>query len=243
MRQTEKYKFNIIETSDAFSPDALNENARAAETQLAALAAADAALASTHATDKAALEKTSANNKAALEQSIASTKSTLEQSIASTKSTLEQSIASTKTALEQSIANAKSTLSATDTANKTALEQSIASTKSALEQSIASTKSALQTAIGSGGKTARIKWGSYVGNGNFGKSNPNSLTFDFKPHFVAIVRAETTTTDYLVRDAASSAGSRTWGDKQVTWYASNNASGQMNVNGATYYYVAIGESL
>ena len=67
MQQTEKYKFNIIETSDSFGPDALNANARTAEAQLAALAAADtanrtaleqalAAQKSTHAADKAALD-------------------------------------------------------------------------------------------------------------------------------------------------------------------------------------------
>ena len=67
MQQTEKYKFNIIEMSDTFGPDALNANARAAEAQLAALAAADttnraaleqalAALKAAHAADKAALE-------------------------------------------------------------------------------------------------------------------------------------------------------------------------------------------
>ena len=68
MQQTEKYKFNIIETSDMFSPDALNANARTAEAQLAALAAQEAA-------DKAALEKTAAANKTALEQALAAQKS------------------------------------------------------------------------------------------------------------------------------------------------------------------------
>ena len=49
MQQTTKYHFNLIETSDVFSPDALNANARTAEAQLAAVrdefAAGDAALA------------------------------------------------------------------------------------------------------------------------------------------------------------------------------------------------------
>ena len=34
MQQTEKYKFNLIGTSDAFSPDALNDNARKLEDAL-----------------------------------------------------------------------------------------------------------------------------------------------------------------------------------------------------------------
>lgn len=49
MQHTDKYHFNLIETSDTFSPEALNENARTAEKELAALADA-------HAADKAALE-------------------------------------------------------------------------------------------------------------------------------------------------------------------------------------------
>lgn len=36
MQQTSKYKLNLIETSDRFSPDPLNENAEKLETQLAA---------------------------------------------------------------------------------------------------------------------------------------------------------------------------------------------------------------
>ena len=43
MRYTTKYKFNLIETSDKFSPEALNANAEAAERELAALAAQGAA--------------------------------------------------------------------------------------------------------------------------------------------------------------------------------------------------------
>ena len=44
MRHTENYELNIIETSDPFGPDALNDNARTLEKQLARLDAADAAL-------------------------------------------------------------------------------------------------------------------------------------------------------------------------------------------------------
>ena len=43
MQQTTKYKFNLIETSDTFSPDPLNKNTEAVETQLAALEGVDAA--------------------------------------------------------------------------------------------------------------------------------------------------------------------------------------------------------
>ena len=42
MQYTDKYKLNLIETSDAFSPDVLNENTRKVEDVLAAQSAAEA---------------------------------------------------------------------------------------------------------------------------------------------------------------------------------------------------------
>lgn len=48
MQQTKKYKFNIIENTDTFSPEALNENTEAVEAQLDRVETA-------HAVDKAAL--------------------------------------------------------------------------------------------------------------------------------------------------------------------------------------------
>ena len=58
MQHTDKYKLNLIETSDPFSPEPLNENAQAIEAQLAALDAAKAprtALAAETAAREAAL--------------------------------------------------------------------------------------------------------------------------------------------------------------------------------------------
>lgn len=43
MQQTDKYKLNLIEKDDAFSPDALNGNAERVEQELARLDRADAA--------------------------------------------------------------------------------------------------------------------------------------------------------------------------------------------------------
>lgn len=76
MQQTTKYKFNIIETSDSFGPDALNANARTVETELARVEAA-------HAADKAALAATEAADKAALEKALADQKSALQTAIGS----------------------------------------------------------------------------------------------------------------------------------------------------------------
>ena len=76
MQQTTKYKFNLIETSDTFSPAPLNDNAQAMETQLdrveAETAAQLASLAATEAADKAALEQALAGASAALQTAIGS---------------------------------------------------------------------------------------------------------------------------------------------------------------------------
>ena len=158
MLKTEKYKFNIIETADTFSPDALNANARTAETELIRVEAKAAA-------DKAELQAADA---------------------------------------------------------------------------------ALRASMGSGGKTCRIVWGSYVGNGEYGREHPSSLTFDFKPHMIFALYAST----YIImqRGCISSIGNSVytcvsaWEDRSVSWYNTQSSANQLNINNVTYYYVAIGES-
>ncbi len=57
MQHTDKYSFNLIERDDVFSPDALNENARKAETALEAVAAQAAAEAAARETADGALDQ------------------------------------------------------------------------------------------------------------------------------------------------------------------------------------------
>ena len=111
------------------------------------------------------------------------------------------------------------------------------------------TVAALQTALGSGGKTCRISSGSYAGNGKTGQSNPSSLTFDFTPVLVVIIRKSSTGTHSLfVRPngygpMGDTMGTITWGEKKVSWYCQNpQVAGdvQMNMSGSDYYYVGLG---
>ena len=108
---------------------------------------------------------------------------------------------------------------------------------------------ALQTALGSGGKTCRISSGSYAGNGKTGQSNPSSLTFDFTPVLVVIIRKSSPGTHTLfVRPngygpMGDTMGTITWGEKKVSWYCQNpQVAGdvQMNMSGSDYYYVGLG---
>lgn len=117
-------------------------------------------------------------------------------------------------------------------------------------------------------KTAmpKIATGSYVGTGTSGKDNPNTLEFDFSPKVIIITTdgktgepyASTSTPRFFVRPwkyANSYANGNTssntyytyvtWTDNGVSWYTQYNDGdpnpyGQLNQEGVTYYYFAIG---
>lgn len=99
---------------------------------------------------------------------------------------------------------------------------------------------------------AHVEFGSYVGTGASGSSNPNSLTLNYEPRFLCVTRAGANT---------ASAGSGNFGiwqydndkmyqyntvsvaDTTISWYStinSNRATDQLNTSGTTYYYLAIG---
>lgn len=110
---------------------------------------------------------------------------------------------------------------------------------------------------------AKITAGSYVGNGQYGIDNPNSLTFPFRPSIVFIenpnhigsvydinsdsnitpISAIYGQTDGMVQYRGNSGSSYTqisWADKTMSWYHEQNASCQLNSDGVTYRYVALG---
>lgn len=112
----------------------------------------------------------------------------------------------------------------------------------------------------------KIETGLYTGNGRYGKSNPNSLTFGFEPNILIVTGVGGSATKYqdigfFIRNAERSFGTGagqlsiyynggldksanvvTWNGKTVSWYspsASNQASIQLN-NRSIYNYVAFG---
>lgn len=125
------------------------------------------------------------------------------------------------------------------------------------------------TRLGQIGGAARIETGSYVGTGTYGSSNPNSVTFGFKPKIIfwfltpnvtneyaldytsfrnVITPIEFFTTEYkaykkpyLYYDNASSGYAKISEDgKTISWYHTYSADQQSNISGTKYYYVAIG---
>ena len=121
----------------------------------------------------------------------------------------------------------------------------------ALESGTNATLAALAANLGTGGKTARIAWGSYTGTGTCGTDNPTKLSLDFCP-VVVIVGSDRNTTQksnpsVFVRGRASGLGdgggdtaiTLTWGDTEVSWYAAY-ADSQNNKSNFTYCYAVLG---
>lgn len=90
--------------------------------------------------------------------------------------------------------------------------------------------------------------GSYVGTGAYGTGNPNELTFPFEPKIIIGITPEddsSALTRSMIRpNQQSYVGSNplyvTWDGNSVSWYSLNGGTQQLNRNGKTYYYVALG---
>lgn len=112
------------------------------------------------------------------------------------------------------------------------------------------------TYLGQLGNKVQIATGSYTGTGTYGASNPCSLTFDFKPLFVAVISGRNGASNELYHIFAINgqtlipgvpAGSSTvydltgqWDGKTFSWYSTDSTTVQLNYSGATYYYFAAG---
>lgn len=116
----------------------------------------------------------------------------------------------------------------------------------------------------------QVVFGSYVGTGTYGSSNPNSLTFDFAPKFVMLFGWVSNNssalfagsygsschlvmaTDFLPADAykfgdgfalnstSNAYGKKSADGKTIYWYNTSNDGYQANGGGYRYYYMAIG---
>lgn len=99
------------------------------------------------------------------------------------------------------------------------------------------------------GTKAKIQTGSYVGTGTHGASNPCSLTFDFVPKFVFVTRGLYSGLFDNSNGVVLKVGATALVGKSLTisidgftikWYNGESADYQLNRNGDTYSYVAIG---
>ena len=114
---------------------------------------------------------------------------------------------------------------------------------------------------------ARIQIGSYVGTGTYGANNPCSLTFDFEPEFVFVLRYNSAISPFYAHDSSTQAHTdcMIWLNKSscemnesstnissfdestntLSWYIENpgnyiEALMQLNLSGETFKYIAVG---
>lgn len=121
----------------------------------------------------------------------------------------------------------------------------------------ADSDAALTAALSAGGKLCRIKHGSYTGNGEGGKTAPNTLSCDFYPVLLIISTMDSShiiTRVFAMRGVGqfeSGIGNRhdtiTWKDRGVSWHPSmesdsyyNACDVQLNTSGVTYQYLLLG---
>lgn len=99
---------------------------------------------------------------------------------------------------------------------------------------------------------ARIAHGSYVGTGEKGATAPNSLSFSFEPKLVLVALEDESDSSPFssweiflrnrsraIAHLANYSSSLAWDGNTVSWYASS-AAYQLNTEGSTYLYIAIG---
>ena len=107
--------------------------------------------------------------------------------------------------------------------------------------------------------TPKIEIGSYVGTGEYGASNPNSLTFSFVPKIVFLgISSNNPSAGFIVSGfnaipwgaqrqigLASSftnpnANTFSFSGTTMTWYNNRIADNQLNGLNIIYYYIAFG---
>ena len=105
------------------------------------------------------------------------------------------------------------------------------------------------TLLGQLGNKVQMATGSYVGTGKYGRSNPNTLTFEFEPKFIIISSDRGGVyIDFYFWGSIGFNGANNYAAENIvsisnytlTWYHPSDVSGQLNASGITYNYLAIG---
>lgn len=97
---------------------------------------------------------------------------------------------------------------------------------------------------------AKIYTNTYIGDGEYGKEHPNTLSFDFKPALIMIFGTDMTgnlnplclvqgITHSYYGNASDTDVYMTWEGNSVKWYTTTHAKWQHNL-AQSYWYVAIG---
>lgn len=93
--------------------------------------------------------------------------------------------------------------------------------------------------------------GQYTGKGEYGKTKPNRLEFDFKPLLVIVSHSKSTTygnfpwirgqgVAAVTPDFTSQTTTLTWEEQAISWYHPVAETLQLNSAGVVYNYIAFG---
>lgn len=101
-------------------------------------------------------------------------------------------------------------------------------------------------ALGKIGNKLQMQTGHYVGSGVYGSDNKNSLTFNFVPKIVIVMKQTLTdlgvesTFIYIGQPGSESNKLFMLHDKTLSWYNTDSAAAQCNSSSGVYYYIALG---
>ena len=99
-------------------------------------------------------------------------------------------------------------------------------------------------AVVAGKGSCQVVTGQYTGYGQYGQSNPNSLTFEKPPVLVLVsgtntlVLARGGSRGYVLQNGTSERIEVSWNGNSLSWYSARDSVYQMNTAGMVHYYVA-----
>ena len=99
-------------------------------------------------------------------------------------------------------------------------------------------------AVVAGKGSCQVVTGQYTGYGQYGQSNPNSLTFEKPPVLVLVsgtntlVMARGGSRGYVLQNGTSERIEVSWNGNSLSWYSARDSVYQMNTAGMVHYYVA-----
>lgn len=99
-------------------------------------------------------------------------------------------------------------------------------------------------AVVAGKGSCQVVTGQYTGYGQYGQSNPNSLTFEKPPVLVLVsgtntlVMARGGSRGYVLQNGTSERIEVSWSGDSLSWYSARDSVYQMNTAGMVHYYVA-----
>ena len=251
MQQTNQYKLNLIEKTDTFSPDPLNENAEKVEAQLAAETLARTAADTAETQARTAADAAEAKARADADTAETNARKSADTTEANTRAAAITAEAKARADADAAEVKNRNTAIAVETKARTdavaaeakaradAITAETNARKSA-DTSEANTRAAAVTALDNRVKkleARRIVTGAYTGNNNSSTVYQN-INLGFQPKYL-LIRSQNMDFAVVTPDSAYYAAAVITDTGFKVASSSSNLVKSMNGNGLKYYYLAI----